>query len=149
MYRYAGSGGGNDKSEEKWDAKGELGGLLESLDAVNRGGDGGRLWASVDVNAVVREMAAQTVMLHQDRCAKNYYVYKSKRSSGKWTRIPWDMEDAFATDYRDFEGRCDAGGASLAVPYVHSTHEYEYLPLYNNLHSIDLKKSDLHACDVF
>lgn len=52
---------------------------------------------------MIKEMAAQTVMLHQDRCAKNYYVFKS-RSSGKWVRIPWDMEDAFATDYRNSAG---------------------------------------------
>ena len=40
----------------------------------------------------------------QDRCAKNYYVFKS-RASGKWMRVPWDMEDAFATDFRDSAGK--------------------------------------------
>jgi spore coat protein CotH len=48
-------------------------------------------------------MAVQTALLHQDRCAKNYYVYKS-RWSDKWFRIPWDMEDSFATDYRNRAG---------------------------------------------
>ena len=52
---------------------------------------------------VTREMAVQTALLHQDRCAKNYYVYKS-RWSDKWFRIPWDMEDSFATDYRNRAG---------------------------------------------
>ena len=33
VYRYATKRG----SEDEWNAKGELGGLLESLDAVNRG----------------------------------------------------------------------------------------------------------------
>lgn len=108
VYRYGFKKGGDDE----WNAKGELGSLLDALDAVNRGGDNNKLWASVEVDAVVKEMAAQTTMLHQDRCAKNYYVFKS-RSSGKWLRIPWDMEDAFGTDYRDSEGRCPGDGCSF------------------------------------
>jgi len=44
--------------------------------------------------------------LLQDRCAKNYYMFRS-RASGKWLRIPWDMEDAFATDYRDSAGEAE------------------------------------------
>ena len=102
---------GNKDRIDEWAAKGELQSLLESLDAVNSRGDTSALWAAVEVDTVVKEMAAQTAMLHQDRCAKNYYMFKS-RSSGKWLRIPWDMEDAFATDYRNSEGRCDAGGAT-------------------------------------
>ena len=41
--------------------------------------------------------------------AKNYYVYRS-RGTNRWSRIPWDMEDSFATDYRNKAGRCDDDG---------------------------------------
>ena len=94
------------------DAEWHLGELLDAVARVNGGGDAGdALYAAVDVDAVAREMAAQTAMLHQDRCAKNYYVYRDSRD-GKWRRIPWDMEDAFATDYRSRDARCDANGAT-------------------------------------
>ena len=59
--------------------------------------------AAVDTTLVTREMAVQTALLHQDRCTKNYYVYRS-RWTNRWSRIPWDMEDSFATDYRNAAG---------------------------------------------
>jgi spore coat protein CotH len=48
---------------------------------------------------VINEITAETVMLQQDRCTKNYYVFHSKRTD-EWMLLPWDNEDAFATDYR-------------------------------------------------
>ena len=95
------------------DAEWHLGELLDAIARVNGGDGDGRdaLYAAVDVDAVAREMAAQTTMLHQDRCTKNYYVYRNPRD-GKWRRVPWDLEDAFATDYRSRDARCDANGAT-------------------------------------
>jgi hypothetical protein len=43
---------------------------------------------------VINEMAAQTAMLNQDRCTKNYYVFRQP-STGEWNMFPWDNEDAF------------------------------------------------------
>ena len=97
-------------SREKRDAEGRLDAFIGALDAVNRLGRTDRLWATVDVDRVTREMAAQTAMLHQDRCTKNYYVHRDV-ATGKWFRIPWDMEDSFAVDYRERTGRCDDDGA--------------------------------------
>jgi hypothetical protein len=37
---------------------------------------------------VINEMAGQTVMLHQDRCTKNYYMHRDTRTN-LWSRIPW------------------------------------------------------------
>ena len=93
------------------DAEWHLGKLLDALARVNGDGDAAALYDAVDVDAVAREMAAQTAMLHQDRCAKNYYVFHNP-NDGKWIRVPWDMEDAFATDYRSRDARCDANGAT-------------------------------------
>lgn len=107
VYRYANA---KASSEEEWDAEGRLDAFIGALDAVNRLGRTDRLWATVDVDRVTREMAAQTAMLHQDRCTKNYYVHRDV-ASGKWSRIPWDMEDSFAVDYRGRTGRCDDDGA--------------------------------------
>jgi hypothetical protein len=47
------------------------------------------------------------LLLHQDRCTKNYYMLHDTRS-GLWRRIPWDVEDAFAVDHKDGEGLCPA-----------------------------------------
>jgi len=49
---------------------------------------------STCVTQVINEMAAQTAMLNQDRCTKNYYVFKQP-STGEWHMFPWDNEDAF------------------------------------------------------
>jgi len=99
IYRYATSSKRLDESG----ARNELDGFLSELEAVNSRGDTAALWRAVEMEPVTREMAVQTALLHQDRCAKNYYVYKS-RWSDKWFRIPWDMEDSFATDYRNRAG---------------------------------------------
>lgn len=90
-------------------ARDELDALLSALDAVNSRGDAGPMLDSIDTERVTAEMAVQTALLHQDRCTKNYYVYRS-RWSNRWSRIPWDMEDSFATDYRNEAGRCDDDG---------------------------------------
>ena len=90
-------------------ARDELDALLSALDAVNSRGDAGPMLDSIDTERVTAEMAVQTALLHQDRCTKNYYVYRSRRSN-RWSRIPWDMEDSFATDYRNEAGRCDDDG---------------------------------------
>lgn len=90
-------------------ARDELDALLSALDAVNSRGDAGPMLDSIDTERVTAEMAVQTALLHQDRCTKNYYVYRS-RWSNRWSRIPWDMEDSFATDYRNKAGRCDDDG---------------------------------------
>ena len=92
--------------------------------AVNKGDLSG-----FDINAVVTEMAAQTAMLHHDRCTKNRFYYEDK---GRWTVIPYDMKgargamragwsrvltlacvvaaDAFATDNRGSGRNCAAEG---------------------------------------
>ena len=94
VYRYAVD---NDFSSEEaaTNAEFNLQQLLDALKFVNE--DQGsaeqmtqRLYSSIDVESATREMAAQTTMLHQDRCTKNYYVYRSPQD-GKWSRIPWDM----------------------------------------------------------
>jgi spore coat protein CotH len=41
-----------------------------------------------DIAAVVNEMAGQALMLHQDRCTKNYYMHHDI-ATGLWRRIPW------------------------------------------------------------
>ena len=65
------------------------------------------LMDALDVPAILNEMAAQTLVLSVDRCAKNYFVTRD-RDTLEWRRLPWDLEDAFPVDYRDGIGRCDA-----------------------------------------
>ena len=105
VYRYSTS----PKHLDEAGARDELDALLAALDAVNSRGDAAPMRAAVDTTLVTREMAVQTALLHQDRCTKNYYVYRS-RWTNRWSRIPWDMEDSFATDYRNAAGRCDDDG---------------------------------------
>jgi spore coat protein CotH len=33
-------------------------------------------------------MAAQTLLLNQDRCTKNFYAYQDP-GSGQWSMFPW------------------------------------------------------------
>jgi spore coat protein CotH len=49
---------------------------------------------ALDVPAVINEMAAQTLVLSIDRCTKNYYVHRDRKTL-EWSRIPWDLEDSF------------------------------------------------------
>ena len=75
--------------------------------AVARGDLSG--FASLD--AVVLEMAAQTAMLHHDRCTKNRFYYRAPpERGGKWAVIPYDMKDSFATDNRGNGRDCAALG---------------------------------------
>jgi hypothetical protein len=52
-----------------------------------------------DQNAVVTELAAQTAMLHQDRCTKNRFYFHD--GAGHWAVVPYDLKDAF--------GACSSG----------------------------------------
>lgn len=42
-------------------------------------------------------MAAQTLILHQDRCTKNFVAYYEP-STDMWSVLPWDMDAAFGID---------------------------------------------------
>ena len=66
--------------------------------AVNKGDLSG-----FDINAVVTEMAAQTAMLHQDRCTKNRFYYED---NGRWTVIPYDMKGARCAMHVRCRGLC-------------------------------------------
>jgi hypothetical protein len=109
---------------------------VEALAAAVNAGD----LSAFDINAVVTEMAAQTAMLHHDRCTKNRFYHKDPNSN-RWTVrascvrlrmralamqllraqqaewlvraaqvIPYDMKDAFATDNRGSGRNCAAEG---------------------------------------
>jgi len=55
------------------------------------------IFDNVNLPKVINLMAAQTLVLNQDRCSKNFYVYLDP-SSGQWTMLPWDLESAFSSD---------------------------------------------------
>jgi len=80
-------------------------GELEALATAIARGD----LSAFDLPAVVTEMAAQTAMLNQDRCTKNHFYHKAR--SGRWTVIPYDLKDAFASDNRGSGRDCAALGA--------------------------------------
>ncbi len=65
---------------------------LRELEALATAVNGGDL-SGFDLNAVVTEMAAQTAMLHHDRCTKNRFYHRDP-GSGRWTVIPYDMKGA-------------------------------------------------------
>lgn len=45
----------------------------------------------------INHLAAQTVLLNQDRCTKNFFLYLDP-SSSQWSMLPWDIESAFGID---------------------------------------------------
>ena len=66
-----------------------------------------------DQDLLVTEMAAQTAMLHHDRCTKNRFYHQDSKT-GRWTVVPYDMKDAFATDNRGNGRNCAAEGNPCA-----------------------------------
>ena len=48
----------------------------------------------VNIPEAINEMAAQNLVLNQDRLTKNYYVYHDPETS-EWAKLPWDLEAAF------------------------------------------------------
>lgn len=61
------------------------------------------IYDNVDLPKVVNYMAAMTVLLNQDRCTKNFYVYKDPKTE-QWSLLPWDVEASFGSD-RGLGGR--------------------------------------------
>ena len=52
------------------------------------------LFDHLNLPGIVNEIAAQALLLNQDRCTKNWFMLLD-HSRGEWSRIPWDMEGAF------------------------------------------------------
>ena len=48
----------------------------------------------VSIPEVINEMAAQNLIINQDRLTKNYYVYYDPQLE-EWMRLPWDLEATF------------------------------------------------------
>lgn len=43
-------------------------------------------------------MAVNSMILNQDRCTKNYYLYLNPKDL-RWTIFPWDMEGGFGISH--------------------------------------------------
>eukprot|EP01024_Parvocaulis_polyphysoides_P030474 TRINITY_DN27701_c1_g1_i3.p1 TRINITY_DN27701_c1_g1~~TRINITY_DN27701_c1_g1_i3.p1 ORF type:complete len:706 (+),score=98.23 TRINITY_DN27701_c1_g1_i3:148-2118(+) len=84
----------------------------------------------VNLPQVINEMAVQTMMLNQDRCTKNFYVFYDVETQ-EWYRFPWDMESSFSIS---------AGYGGIAAPdYCTLIGEQWNSPMYcNNEHTQDL-----------
>ena len=118
----------------------------------------------VDLAQVVTEMAAQTLIHNIDRCTKNHVracvracaplscrqrrlmparllqVYAHERVTDRWSVIPMDLEDAFATDSRDGFRDCSAQGNSCRDAYC-----YLSCPSFNSIYMCDKD----HPQDLF
>lgn len=55
------------------------------------------LFDRLNLPQVINHMAAQTVILNQDRCTKNFYVYREPGTK-RWSILPWDVESGFGID---------------------------------------------------
>jgi len=55
------------------------------------------LFDNIDLPQVINHMAAQTLILNQDRCTKNFNLYREP-DSGQWIMLPWDVESGFSID---------------------------------------------------
>ncbi|GAB4823908.1 hypothetical protein N2152v2_010954 [Parachlorella kessleri] len=67
--------------------------LLDFARGISGGGPVVRssyLFDAVNLPQVVNHMAAQTLILNQDRCTKNFYVYLDM-SSQQWSMFAWDL----------------------------------------------------------
>lgn len=74
--------------------------LLIDLARALAGASGNRctfLFDNIDLPQVINHMAAQTLILNQDRCTKNFNLYREP-NSGQWIMLPWDVESGFSID---------------------------------------------------
>ena len=73
--------------------------LTELTDGVNEGNTqrSEYLFDNINLPQVINEMAAHTTMLHHDRLPKNYSIYRNPETL-EWSRLPFDIEQAFALD---------------------------------------------------
>jgi len=97
------------RDRDNWDDLWELTQTIERARAdVN--GAAHLLYDTLNLPALINEMAAQTLILGADRCTKNYYMHKDW--TGEWSRLPWDVEDAFPGDKRYGTGLCSPSECS-------------------------------------
>jgi len=76
-------------------AKGLAGAICQSRSSY--------VYDNIDLPKVVNYMAAMTILLNQDRCTKNFYLYKDPTTE-LWSILPWDIEASFGSD-RGLGGR--------------------------------------------
>jgi len=90
------------------------------------------LFEHVNLPQVVNEMAAQTLVLNQDRCTKNFIMYNDPETD-TWSRLPWDFESTFGISH-DLSNQPSDAYCILACEQFNS-------PLYcDSEHSQDLRE---------
>ncbi|MHC4717404.1 MAG: lamin tail domain-containing protein, partial [Planctomycetota bacterium] len=50
------------------------------------------MFDNLDLAEVTNYMAASALIMHCDRCEKNYYMYRDSEGDREWSILPWDME---------------------------------------------------------
>ena len=68
--------------------------LAELIEALSKEDVETFLFDRINLPQVINEMAAQTAVLNQDRCTKNYFLLRDSRTE-EWMRLPWDLDGAF------------------------------------------------------
>lgn len=71
--------------------------LLELIQSLGGGGELARskfIFDRLDLPQIINYLAINSVVLNQDRCAKNFYSYMDPITL-RWTIFPWDVENAF------------------------------------------------------
>lgn len=79
------------------DAFRDLSDFTQGLAGAYCGSRSSYVYDHVNLPKTINYMAAMTLMLNQDRCTKNFYVYQDPKDE-LWTMLPWDVEAAFGTD---------------------------------------------------
>ena len=78
--------------------------LAVLLDGVNNlAGDARRdfLFDRCDIPAMLGYQAASVLIHNNDQVAKNYYLYRDTRGTGRWSMQAWDMDLTFGRSYND------------------------------------------------
>ena len=75
----------------------DLGALATGLAGGTCGSRSAYVYDNLNLPKVINYMSAMTLMLNQDRCTKNFYVYRDPTTE-QWSMLPWDVEAALATD---------------------------------------------------
>jgi len=131
------------------------------LDALRQGlslpakSDALRLYMfdSLNIPEIINYMTVAVVLGHNDRCEKNFYVYRDSNGNGEWSMFPWDMDEtmftgtsqrgsveitgaAWKSDYRTiFYGDCGDTNAHVSHSWLYwDTSGNAYTNSYNRMY---------------
>lgn len=88
---------------EKTPEDGDYSELHGLLSGVNQSAGPARrdfLYGALDVPAMINYQAASVIVHNNDHVAKNFYLYRDRAGTGRWSMLAWDLDLTFGRMYQ-------------------------------------------------